>query len=75
MTTLTHWTRVPLSTEGWDIGPTDPERVTFLREYRENGSMHGAWMCSADALARMSDDDAPDAGPKVDQIDWTGFPS
>lgn len=78
---LVSWRRVPLCLqsgehpEGLDLGADDPRRVIALREYGRTGEMEGAWLCSAETLATLDDDDAAAVGPTRHQIDWTGFPS
>jgi len=76
----THWTRVDLchlDRDGnyVDVGPRAQERVTYLAEYRERGSIYGAFLCTADELETLEDDAATEAGPRVEEIDWSGFPS
>jgi len=41
-----------------------------LAEYREIGSMDGAWLVDFDDFP---DGGAEDEGPAVDEIDWAGF--
>jgi hypothetical protein len=76
MTTLTHWTEIPICTMDGDITDAD-ERVEALREYRRDRSIREVWLMDHETLDAWDEDENGDsaaAGPRVEEIDWTGFP-
>lgn len=72
---MMHWREVPMTLlDGTTtLTATDPRRVRLLAAYRKDGCC-GAWLADPDDLEGLSDDEAAEAGPSPDQIDWTGFP-
>jgi hypothetical protein len=75
----TRWQEVRLwYRDGQEVKSADV-RTAYLREYRREGDMPGAFLVDptqADNHERLPDGThLVDAGPKVDEIDWTDFPS
>lgn len=71
MTTLTAWDDVRI----WDFDGNevaDDQRIELLREYRSTNGIIGHWLADP---AETDADNLAEAGPAVDQIDWTGFPT
>jgi hypothetical protein len=62
--------------QGREIDPESTTGVELLRGYREDGSIWNVWLGSDAeiALAEACGIDSADFGPRVDEIDWAGFP-
>lgn len=77
-TPLVSWRDVSIWTQDGEVDSgSNPKRIRLLGEYRNNGSIYGAWLASEDEMdaAERDGTDTADLGPSVEQIDWTGFPS
>lgn len=75
----TSWQQVRLwYRDGQEVKNADV-RTAYLREYRREGDIAGAFLVDpskADHEERLPDGThLADAGPRVDDIDWTDFPS
>ena len=55
---------------------SDSERLTALREYRSTGGITDVVFTEPDPsdLSAEHCEALSEAGPSVDEIDWTGFP-
>lgn len=73
-TTLIPWRDVPLTSIDGEAASA-AERIECLRRYRDEGGIPDWWLATPDEVEATDDDELPDLGPRVEQIDWTGFPS
>lgn len=72
---LTKWTEIELFWLSTAKRLTDEERVAALDEYRRTGGMVDVVMAEPDPndLSAEECERLSEAGPKSDEIDWTGF--
>lgn len=66
------WQRVPVTDLNGFAIYDEARRARFLRAFRDDGCC-GAWLVSPEELEELGEDETFDAGPKADEIDWTGI--
>lgn len=66
------WRSVSVTSLGGEAIYSEAKRARLLAAYRDTGEC-AAWLVSPEELESMSDDEAVEAGPARDEIDWTGI--
>lgn len=71
---MTSWKNVPVTDLNNEPITALRARAQLLWQWRRQGECP-AWLVTPEELSELSDDEAVDAGPSVDEIDWAGIES